>query len=161
MAKYVRVTKVPTELTKGEYVVEAPNFFDEIKDSRGKVPKSGHFTANYLREVIAVAGIKYAPDTFMAATDVNLAAWRNRAFTSEESINKTLVAMFRKECPNMLDWYVDYHIKQRPFGTKLIYFTGDHLDTNAFTSNGVDEIKEKEIASYLGTKKRVTKNTDQ
>jgi len=62
--------------------------------------------------------------------------------------------MMLKSVPDVLDAYVDYHIKQRPDGVKLIYFLGDHLHTTKFTVNGIDELKQKEIDSFLGTRKK-------
>ena len=52
----------------------------------------------------------------------------------------------------MTDAYLDFKIKNRPFGTKLIYFVGPHQATSPFTANGIDELSEKDIDKYMERK---------
>jgi hypothetical protein len=61
-----------------------------------------------------------------------------------------------KQCPFFIDSFIDKQIKNRPNGTKLIYFLGNFNQTGPFTRNGIDEIKFKDIDVYLGnTKKKI------
>jgi hypothetical protein len=154
MAKFVRVTAAPESVGKGEYVIAAPNFLEEIEACRARRPKNGLMSANYLRDIFAIAGQRYLGDSFNAMTDVNVSYFRNREFKNEEDVNVVVIAACQKFCPQLLDAYVAYHIKRRPAGTKLIYFTGGLMYTSQFFANGIDEIKEKDIEVELGRKEK-------
>jgi len=161
MAKYVLVkdNKIPETLSKVEYVIDEPSFITEIKESERKKPKNNLITANYLREVAFVIGNKYVGETFSSIRDVNPTLFRGRSFESDEDINKIVMEMFYKQYPQVFDKYVDYHIKKREFGTKLIYFKGDHLLTGSFSSNGIDVLPFKDIDKFLENKKKTKKDS--
>lgn len=152
MAKYVRALP-PQELSKEEYVVESPNFFEEINKLKGKIPRGGHLTINFVRDLVSLAASKYTNTNFNPM-HINVSKMKNIPFENLSDLNTKVINFLYKECPTLVDGYVDYHIKHRPFGTKLIYFQGDHLYTNSFSLNGIDEIKEKEVDVYLGKKKK-------
>jgi hypothetical protein len=61
--------------------------------------------------------------------------------------------MLREQYPKIFDKYLDKKIKERPFGTKLIYYVGDFLETAAFNLNGIDRLEERDIDAYMGNKK--------
>lgn len=164
MTKYVRVSEkeLPTEFASNEFLIPAPNFITEIKACEKKAPKSGQTSPNYLKEIAAAIGDKYLSENFNALMDVNVSKYRGIDITSDEVINGVVMKMMQLNVPGVLDAYIDYHIKQRPEGTKLIYFLGDHLHTTKFTMNGIDELKKKEIGSFMGSnKKKVVSNSDQ
>ena len=154
MTKFVRVKETPKELDKDCYIVEAPNFYVEILECDKKKPKSSLMTPHYLREILGTIGLKYADINFNALTDFNVSQFKGIPFNSIDDVHNVVMRAINSQNPNLINQYVDYHLKKRPFGTKLIYFLGDHLQTGSFTSNGIDEIKEKEVDVYLGKKSK-------
>ena len=158
MTKYVRVKSVPEKLTKEEYVISSPSFEAEIESIIGRAPKNKTTSSNFLRDIAQVVLDKYTNDNGTALT-INTTGFRHVPFEGVKDINEVVVKMFEKSKPSIFNDFVDYHIKQRPFGTKLIYFLGDHLLTQAFTQNGIYEIKEKEIDTYMERKKNSSKST--
>jgi hypothetical protein len=163
MTKYVRVREsdLPEKLSKEEFVIAAPNFLDEVKKCKGKMPKNGLTAPSILKELAATVADRYLSEDFNVLNDVNVSRFRGIKIENEEQLNNILVRMMLKNVPNIFDAYVDKHIKNRPFGCKLIYFLGDHLHTGSFNQNGIDELKPKEVKSYLGKKeKKVVSNSD-
>lgn len=158
MTKYVRVKSVPEELEKDEYVIPSPSFEAEIQSIIGRAPKNKTTSSNFLRDVAQVILDKYTDDKSTALT-INTTGFRHIPFEGVKDINEVVIRMFQKSKPEIFNHFVDYYIKQRPFGTKLIYFLGDHLLTQAFTQNGIDEIKEKDINAYMERKKNNSKST--
>jgi hypothetical protein len=163
MTKYVRVKEsdLPENLTKEEFVISAPNFLDEIKKCKGKAPKNGLTAASHLKELAAAVADRYLPEDFDVLYSVNVSKFRGIKIENDLQLNNVLVRMLVKNIPGIFDAYVDKHIKNRPFGCKLIYFLGDHLHTGSFNQNGIDELKPKEVKSYLGKKeKKIVSNSD-
>lgn len=156
MAKYVLVKKRPEKLDKDCFVIDAPNFIEEIAACKNKKPRSGNSSINYLREIVSLIGAKYAPDDFSPLRDVNVSMFKGTPCSSDFETNKVLFKIFKKSYPEIFDMYVDFYIKKRPPGTKLIYFLGSHLFSAKFYENGIDEISFKKINEYLG--KSETKN---
>ena len=156
MTKYVKVKSVPENLEKDEYVISSPSFEKEIESIIGRAPKNKTTSSNFLRDIAQVVLDKYTNDNSTALT-INTTGFRHIPFNGVKDINEVVIRMFQKSRPAIFNDIVDYHIKQRPFGTKLIYFLGDHLLTQAFTANGIDEIKEKDIDAYMERKKNNSK----
>lgn len=154
MAKYVLVDKAPENLDKGCFVIGAPNFLEEIKQCVKKKPRSNTMTVNYLREIVSTIGLKYAPDDFNPLTDVNVAPFRGIPCKTDQDTHRIVLNALSKTYPKMFDHYVDYHIKHRPSGTKLIYFLGTHHQSSSFTLNGIDNLSTKDIDVYLGKKEK-------
>ncbi len=154
MAKYTIIKEVPENLGKDCVVIDAPNFLEEIASNKRKKPRTGLLTTNYLREIIASIGDKYADDSFNALTSVNVSNCKGVSCEEDKDIDKVLFRVFGQYYPEMVNHYVDYHIKQRPYGTKLIYFLGDFSQSSKFTEHGIDEIKNKDIPVYLGNQKK-------
>ena len=156
MAKFVKVTEkdLPDTLSKDEFVISAPTFVEEVKACTKKKPKNGQLSPNYMREIAAAIGDKYLNEDFNTLVDINVSRFRGIPIKDDEATSAAAVRMMSKSVPDILDRYVDYHIKKRPQGTKLIYFLGDHLFTDSFASNGIDELKQKDIPVYLGVKKK-------
>lgn len=154
MAKFVRVSKAPKELEKYCYVIEAPNFKEEIRRSALKKPKNGLMAPNYLREIFAAIGDAYGDETYNALTTINVSGYKGVPINNEEDIERIVMDVVYKQAPRFIESFIDKKIKKRPNGTKLIYFLGNFNQTESFTRNGIDEIKEKEIDVYLGKKKK-------
>lgn len=154
MTKYVKVTEAPEELGKDEFIVKAPEFIEEINKCARRAPKNHYTTSNYMRDVSAAIGDRYMHDDFSALMTVNTSRFRGIPFETPEDVNEIVKQMLGKSVPEVFDRYVDFHIKSRPIGTKLIYFLGDHTQSTPFTVNGIDEIKSKDVDVYLGKKKK-------
>ena len=150
MAKYVRVDAAPEQLNKDCIVIYGPDYTSEIRTCSKKKPRDGLTTVNYLKEVVAAIGDKYFGEDFNALIGVNYSRFRGLPFSNARDIDEIIKKLFKHSVPEATDCYMDYHIKHRPHGTKLIYFVGDHLETGAFSLNGIDEIKPKEVNVYLG-----------
>ena len=158
MTKFVKVKSAPKKIEKSEYVIPSPSFEEEISSMMGRAPKNKTTTSNFLRDIAQVILDKYTSDNGTALT-INTTGFRHIPFTGVKDINEIVIRMFKKNKPSIFNDFVDYCIKQRPFGTKLIYFLGDHLLTQAFTLNGIDEIKEKEIEAYMERNKNNSEST--
>lgn len=145
MLKFVRVKTAPTELKKGEYVISEPNFVPEIAACKKKKPRSKIMTTNYLREIVATIGMKYADEDFNALIHVNISQYVGSPCGTDSQTNDVVVKLFEKQYPQMLDNFVSYHIKQRPHGTNTIYFLGRPYSVAPFIANGIEEVLEKDL----------------
>jgi len=154
MAKFTIVKERPQELDKDCIVIDAPNFMEEIKASARKKPQSKTLTPNYMRDIIGSIGLKYADENFSALTSVNVSSYRGIPCEDDKSTQDVIFKICKESYPAMIDNYVEYHIKNRPHGTKLIYFLGDFTQSSKFFEHGIDEIKSKDIPVYLGYKKK-------
>jgi len=154
MAKFVKVEKLPENLTKDEYVINAPTFVEEVKECYARAPKDKLTTSNFMRDIAARVGDRYLDDNFNTLIHVNTSSFRGLPFGSPEEVDIIAKTMLKKALPTIDDAYVDYHVKKRPHGTKLIYFLGNHAQTGSFSANGIDEIKLKEIDTYLERKQK-------
>jgi hypothetical protein len=156
MAKFVIVDKAPKTLDKDCIVIDAPNFIPEIQACVKKKPRSKTMSVHYLREIVATIGLKYAPETFNALSDVNVTPYRGVPCETDEQTQAIVFKAFQKSYPEIFDLYVETKLKSRPRGTKLIYFTGTPGQSSAFTLNGIDSIKPKEVDVFLGKKAKKT-----
>lgn len=156
MSKYTVVKSAPDNLEDGCIVITGPSFLNEIKTCLKKKPRSNALSVNYLREIVAHIGLQYGPETFNPMSDVNVTQYRGVGIESDEKTNEVLIDLFSKQYPAILEGYVDHHIKSRPRGTRLIYFTGNSKYGDVFTRNGLDNISPKDIDVYLGKKAKKT-----
>lgn len=152
MTKYVKVKEAPEDLNKGEIIIEAPNFIEEIGMCARRAPKNHYTTSNYMRDIAAAIGDKYMREDFNALMTINTSRFRGIPFETAVDVDKIVRDMLLKSVPQVFEAYVDHYVRNRPPNTKLIYFLGDHLHTGPFTTNGIDEINSKEIDTYLGKK---------
>jgi hypothetical protein len=79
-------------------------------------------------------------------------AFNGVPFKSISDIARVVVGMFKSYYPSIFDSYIEHQIKNRPFGTKLIYFVGDFLQTGPFDRNGIERIEAKDVDSFMGRK---------
>lgn len=154
MARFVIVKTAPKALEKDCCVIPAPTFMPEIVASVGKKPLTKQLTPNYLRAVIGMIGAKYADENFSALTSVNVSPYRGVPCEDNLQVEEVLFKIFQNSYPQIFDQFVEYHIKHRPHGTKLIYFLGDFTQSSKFTEYGMEQIKEKDVPVYLGYKKK-------
>ena len=143
--RFVRVRVMPKELQKGQCVIESPMFYDEIESCDKKKPRNNLASVNYLREVIAAVGSKYIGDTFNPITDVNVSYAKGLQVESTEQTHEILLSLFRRYYPKMFDAYIEYHLKNRPDGTNLVFFLGEPSQVNAFIRLGFQEVLEKDL----------------
>ena len=149
---FVRVKKKPSELKEDEFIVPAPDFLDDIKNCSVRKPVNNIMSVNYLRSLIADIGQKYIGQTFNALTDVNVAPYKNTPCGTAEEAHEIVQKLFRQSYPTMLDSFVEYHIKKRPAGTRVIYFLGSGAQSAPFLKLGFEEVLEKNLDKVLGTK---------
>ena len=154
MSKFVRVHSAPEELEKGCIVIGAPSFIEEIKACSKKKPKNGVMTHHYIREILGTIGLKYADNTFDVLTQVNVSRLRGVPFETVSDVDVILNGVIKKQCPRLYEDYMNFYIKKRPFGTRLIYFLGSPMQTATFTENGIDELKLKDVDVYLGKRQK-------
>lgn len=159
MAKFVVTKSRPKDLKKGEYVVETPNFLSEIKQNMKNAGRGGLTGINHLRSIVGTIGNTY--DQQLTAYTVTPYAYEGLPYSSDEELSRIVCKMLREQYPQIFDKCIDKKIKDRPFGTKLIYFVGSFLETAPFNANGIDHIEEKEIDAYMGNKKTKTASSEE
>ena len=152
--KFIVVSKTPEDLHKNAYIVTEPDYTKEIEACSRKKPRNNQTTVNYLREILAQIGNKYVGHEFDAILNVNLANYVGVPFKSAVDVQKVLKEALSRSYPQMVDRYLEHHVKARPFGTKLIYFIGDRRLTSKLFELGFEEIKEKDIDECLGIKQK-------
>jgi hypothetical protein len=150
MAKFVYVKEAPKELRAGEILIDMPTFLEEIRANANKAGRGGLTGSNHLRSIVGSIGQKY---------DENLTAWavrphlyEGRAFANEQQLSDIVVSMLQEQYPAIFEKYLEHQIKNRPVGTKLIYYVGRFGSASPFFSNGIDLIEEKDVDAYLGLK---------
>lgn len=155
--QYVRVKAAPTELRKDEFAIHAPTFLSEVQFCDKKRPRNGVASLNYLRELVARVGAVYMPETFDPLTSVNISNFKGTPCTSDEEANATLLKLFTQQFPKMLDAYVEHHLKQRPNGTRTIYYLGGGAQASIFMKLGLEEVLAKDLYKDEKPKKIVGK----
>lgn len=155
--QFVRVKTAPVELRKDEYVIGVPTFLDEVRACFKKRPRSNTMSINYLRELVAAVGARYLSEDFNALTDVNVANFKGTPCASEGQANEILLKLFKQQYPKALDAFVEYHLKQRPNGTRTVYYLGDGAQAGAFLKFGLQEVLLKDLYKNEKPKKTVGK----
>lgn len=150
MSKFVSVKTAPSTLRKGEVVIQYPDFLEQIRANAHKAAKKNLTGINHLRDILNSIQQKYETD--LKIFKVPLSQYEGLPYEDEKDLSKIILRMLKKERPEIFEKVLEYNIKNRPYGSKLIYYVGDWGDTGAFTRNGIDSIEEKEIDEYLGLK---------
>lgn len=150
--KFVCVKKAPGELRKHEYIIDMPDFIEEVQSNNNHKGSTNVTRNKHLRNIVSEIGLKYGPEGFNPY-HVNIHKYEGLAFDSNSDLSKIMVRIFDKEYPTIFDSYITKKIKERPSETKVIYFTGDFLKSRSFTEAGFEMIKEKEVDVALGLKK--------
>jgi hypothetical protein len=155
---FIRVKEAPAQLKKGECVITAPSFLEEINACDSKKPRSGTLSLYYLREILSTIALKYLEPGFDVTREINISSYINRPTSFNEETNAIVLDMLRKVYPQALDAYVEYQIKQRPHGTNLIFFLGDGKYSGTFFKHGIQEVLLKD---YNKESKKINKNNEQ
>lgn len=150
MSKFVIVKKAPSTLGKGEVVIKSPDFLEEVEANIHKAAKKDRTGINHMRDILNSIQHKYETD--LSIFKVPLSQYEGLAFTSSEELSKIIVNMLKKERPTIFEKALEYNIKNRPYGSKLIYYVGDLNETGPFFKQGLDMIEEKDVDEYLGLK---------
>ncbi len=150
MSKFVMVKAAPSTLRKGEIVLESPDFLEQIKSNAHKAAKKNLTGLNHLRDILNSIQQKYETD--LNIFKIPLSLYEGLAFNNEQDLSRIIIRLLKKERPLIFEKVLEYNIKNRPNGTKLIYYVGSFGDTSPFFRNGIDMIEEKDIDEYLGLK---------
>lgn len=150
MSKFVIVKTTPTNLRKGEVVLESPSFLEQIRANTHKAAKKNLTGINHLRDILNSIQQKYEVD--LGIFKVPLSQYEGLLFNNEDELNEIILRMLKKERPFIFESVLEYNIKNRPFGTKLIYYVGNLDGTGPFFKAGIDMIDEKDVDVELGLK---------
>lgn len=150
MAKFVIVSKAPSELRKDEWVIDYPTFMEQIKENARHSGRGNLTGQNQLRYIAGAIGAKY--DEQLTAWTIKPHQYIGRPYADDEELSNIIVEMLRDQYPQIFSSYVAHQVKARPSGTKLIYFIGGLSDATAFFQDGIDLIDEKEVDVALGLK---------
>lgn len=149
MSKFVIVNKSPANLGKGEIVLSKPNFLLEIQSSRKGATRN--LTAlNQLRDILLAIEVNYGVN--LNVPKIPFSLYEGLSYSSDEELNTIITSLLNKERPDSFEDMLEYNIKTRPYGTKLIYYVGRLQDTGPFFRNGIDMIDEANVDEYLGRK---------
>lgn len=164
MSKFVVVSETPKSLRPGEYVIERPNFIEEIRENISKAPRGNKTATGFLRSIAGAIGDKYDKD--LTAWTVKTHNFEGRAYANEQELSGIVCEMLRACYPAIFKKYVDFKIRNRPMNVRVIYYVGDWTETTPFFDNGIDSITLKDVDAELGAKakKPLTKtfeDTDQ
>jgi len=143
MAAFTIVDKIPNGIAKTAYVIEKPNFIEDVKLFNHKKPRNNIATINYLRSLVAKIGTKYYGDTF-DTFKVSVSKYKGISIETDDQTQDLLVQMISEKYPDLLDRYVEKQIIDRPPGTQLIYFLGSLQNTSAFQTHGIAEVSPKD-----------------
>lgn len=154
MAKFVVTKEVPKVLDKGEIVINAPSFLEQVEANSRKAPKHYQTAVHHLREILNAIAEKY--DNEMNPLSIKLVNYVGLPFKDSNDINAIITRILKNEYPSVFDKVLAYELKNRPMNTKLIYYTGDFNSTSAFYAAGIDLIEEKDVVNYLTGKPKKT-----
>lgn len=150
MSKFVMVKTVPSTLRKGEIVLESPDFLEQIRACAHKAAKKNITGINHLRDILNAIQQKYETD--LGIFKVPLSQYEGLPFNNENDLSRIIVRLLKKERPLIFEKVLEYNIKNRPHGSKVIYYVGDYGDTSPFYRNGIDLVEESEVDVVLGLK---------
>jgi len=150
--KFLCVKEAPAELRKHEYVIDMPDFLEEVESNQNHKGSTNLTRNKHLRSLVSAIGFTYGPETFNPY-HVKISPYEGLTFENNGDLSKILVRLFNNEYPAIFDSYITKKIKERPMETKVIYFTGDFLKSRAFTEAGFELIKAKDVDVVLGLKK--------
>lgn len=151
MAKYLFVKVKPETLENGEIYIPFPEFIEEIEANAHKAGRGGLTGVNHLRGIVDSIAQKYDPFG-MNAFSVRPHMFEGRHYSSNEELNDIVVSMLKQECPDVFFKYVDYHVKHRPQGTKMVYVQDHGIARlhKVLQGYGLDEYIEEKPKKIVG-----------
>ena len=156
MAKFVTVDEAPEQLRKDEHVIEMPDFLEEIRlASARNTNKKGQLSPSFLRSIASMIAISYDKE-FDPLRQLKAHDYDGVGYENEQELSRIVLSALERDYPAIFDRYLEHKIKNRPFGTKLIYFVGPHSKSSVFYANGIDSIDLKDVDAFLGLKSKKT-----
>lgn len=113
------VNERPESLEKGDYVIDVPNFLNEITMHKAKAPKNGMTGSYHLRVIADSIAQKYDSEN-MSAFSIKPHLFEGRVFTSDAELNSIIVEMMQLCYPKIFAKYIEYSIKNRPNNVKRL-----------------------------------------
>lgn len=140
MSKFVVVKEAPKELNQGEYLIDTPSFVEQIALHRAKKPRNGLTGSHYIRMVMDSIAQAYDPLN-MTAYSVKAHLYEGLKFSTDEEMNAIIVRAMQNDCPGVFPKYLEAKIRNRPAGTKLIYYVDSNIlgAREMFHANGLTE----------------------
>lgn len=153
MVQFKFVKEAPKNLEKGDYVITAPDFMEEIVKHQTKAPRNGLTGSYHLRMITDTVAQNYDPEG-MSAYSVKTHNYEGRAFSSNEELSKILIDMYTADCPGVFLKYVDTKIRTRPAHTTMIYYvdTGIKSVYDLFHRYGFTEVRDTKPTKEKSTK---------
>lgn len=137
MANYKLVKKAPEKLGSNEFVIEKPNFMEEIESTRGKRGVTNLTTASYLRDVFMAITDKY--DNTINPYRLVLSKYTGLSYESDKDISNIVLKIIDDHKLPLIEKAVEHKIKNRPLGTELIYYVSDDSNgISAFIKMGIN-----------------------
>jgi len=150
MATFTRVDEAPEKLNKNEFVINKPNFKEELDQTRKRRGTSGLTTASSLRDIFMAITDKY--DKTLNPYGLKLTKYAGRAYSSDEDLVAIIYEIINAFNLDLINAAVDYSIKNRPAYTDTIYYVSkdDLLGSSAFLKNGINmlnlnKVKQKDL----------------
>jgi len=142
MANYKLVKKTPDKLGSNEFVIERPNFMEEIESTRGKRGVTNLTTASYLRDVFMAITDKY--DNTINPYRLVLSKYVGLAYETDKDISDIILKIIDDHRLPLIEKAVEQKIKTRPLGTELIYYVSDDSNgVSAFIKMGINAQSDK------------------
>jgi hypothetical protein len=150
MSKFVVVSKAPGQLGKDEVVIVRPDFVEQVVSAGKKGGPRNHTTTNQLRDILTAIQSKYEVE--ININKIPLSRYEGLAYVSDAELSRIVVDLLNTERLSVFEGVLEYNIKHRPHGTKLVYYIGNHNETMPFFKHGIDMIEEKDVDEFLGRK---------
>ena len=142
MANYKLVKKTPEKLGSNEFVIERPNFMEEIESTRGKRGVTNLTTASYLRDVFMAITDKY--DNTINPYRLVLSKYVGLSYETDKDISNIILKIIDDHRLPLIEKAVEQKIKTRPLGTELIYYVSDDSNgVSAFIKMGINAQSDK------------------
>lgn len=144
MSKFIVVKEAPTDLKKGEYVIDKPSFLPEISLHKTKKPRNGLTGNHYIRNVVDSIAQVYDPEN-MTSFSIKAHNYEGRQFSTDEDFNAIICEALQADYPAVFAKYLDVKIRTRPSGTSLIYYVDSCIKNQyeIFYKNGLSEVEKQ------------------
>ena len=159
MSKFVVVKEAPTELKKGEYLIDSPSFVDQVSNHKAKKPRNGLTERMYLDAIMNSIGEAYDSGN----TDPHSARVKYHNYTgilaeTDEAVSDVLLRAIRLDAPHLLPKYLETKVRTRPAGTSLVIYVDSDIkgQYEIFYKYGLSE-QEKEVVQKPKSDKVVGK----
>lgn len=142
MSKFVVVKTKPTELKKGDYLIDTPSFMDEIKLHSAKRPRNGLTGTHYIRMVTDSIAQKYDPEN-MTAYAVKSHLYEGLPIPNDEAFDAIMVRALQASYPAVFTKYLEHKIRNRPADTERVVYVDSKIpfQYETFYRNGLSEEK--------------------